>query len=171
MNKIDLHINNLNRVITWIKQADQKAFALLTFQGVFLGFYVTKFDLIINTFGQDPTFFKGIVFTLLIIFLIISITSFTHIFKTIFPDINNIDPSLLFFADISNMGLTKFKKGMKELKDEDYIEEIEKQTFTNSVICTKKYTSFKAATKLFILSFFLGLIVVFLLQLSQIKSL
>lgn len=156
---------NLNRAITWIKQLDQKVFALLAFQGVFLGFQVTKFDLVISTFTQNVSFIKGIVLVIYLIFIGLIISSLFFALQAIFPRVNCKHPSVLFFGSIAQMGLSDFRKQMKELDEQQYIKEIEEQVYTNSEISSQKHSHFSTAAKLFAVSFILGIISLFLIQL------
>lgn len=153
-NKIELAENNLKRVNYWISNSDSKIGIILAFQAGITAFLTTKgieIKKIITTQAFDALHF--ILYLILILFLFFLIKSIFHAFKSLYPNISNREQSLLFFGNIASMGINKFKREFSSLTQENAIEELNNQTFTNSQIAVAKFKNVQESIKSFLFGF------------------
>lgn len=143
----------------WIQHAENKASLLLAFVVALSGiiqFVCSK--LIIPTYETSPKIFIIfiIVLTLVIIFFIISIIFFLTV---IFPSLTSYNSTgnkySIFFKDIASFqSFDSYYKLVIETNDKQFNEEIIKEIYINSKICSKKMKHIKLA----IISFIIALV-------------
>ncbi len=175
-NKIEANCKNLDRAISWVSVADNKAKFILSIELVILGFLMTQAKFIftiIITFWQSKHILKiiggaglSIIFALYILFAIISII---NLIKVISPKRKPFTDkkSLFYYQTIADISSTDFKNRMKNITDEEILEELSVQTFNISKVVVKKFDEIQSSIKWLSASFVLWLIMLIIIAIYR----
>lgn len=152
--------DNLDRVNSWLGNVDQKAGILLAIEGVMLTVtctseVVSEIASMIKKGFTDFSFCSSntwiALFSILALLCIfISICLLTHVISaTIDPkkfaknNPNLVTNSMLHFVTVGLRSYEKFRS--EEQDDKQKINDIRSQVYMNSIICTRKFNSYKYA--------------------------
>lgn len=131
----------LERNITWINHADNKASILLAVVAILFG--STLFLNNIMTFISDetnPIYIRSVVSLTAIAYGLVSLLSIIYLFQVVKSRItNDLSKSLLFFGDIANMTVDELKSSFKMLTTDELLDKILDQVFTTSQIANAKF--------------------------------
>lgn len=146
--RISTQEKNLKRIIGWILASDAKIATILAFQVGLVAFLTSKIPDIKKLWIQHQVDNWSIwFFAPLAIFTLYIISSSFKSFKTLFPDTEIRDSSLLFFGSIINLSLDKFRQGSKNLTYEKLEDELLSQVHVNSEIASYKFNYVKASMR------------------------
>jgi len=138
--KTEDYLKNLERMGDWIKSADQKVSIFLAFQGVVL---IPLLPWVYENFYKSCTILPEAGIFLLLIGLGISI-------HTILPRMGDGKfRSLLYFRDVSSLGLGEYKKKVKDLSQDQYEDALLEQAHVLASIATRKHEEFRKAILFF----------------------
>ena len=163
--KYELMEKNLERVINWVNNCDQKASILLTLLGVVVTIVCTSdvFDNFYNiviapflTYVRTGIGYFSFYRTLIAILSFISILSIAlsliYLLATLSPKIDYdklrktesemLEKSNIFFGSIANTKYNDFN-----LSYESYFEDLRSQVYVNSLICKNKFDNYAKALK------------------------
>jgi len=132
---------SLDLVNGWISSMDTKASFLLAYLAVLLGFVVSNgIPRVLSAPNEFETLFSYVVgiglVVLLYVLILISVALF---FGTIRARVNvGGQHSLLFFGEISKMGLDDYRHRILKRTKEELINDVLEQTHTNARICHRK---------------------------------
>ena len=167
---------NLERVILWITNCDNKVSYLLTLQGIVLTVIFTsnysgalletlsyKFSFVNFGWKSILKFLEGLS---LYAFFITVFISFYNAYRTlrarldpkIFSESNLETNSVLFFESIANKKFTDFILAQGNLDEAQLNNDIDSQVFINSKICQLKFKHYNLALKYSKFGFALGLL-------------
>ena len=154
--RLEASYKNLERVIGWIGNADNKALILLAFQGVILAGAAAVAGFIRMALLRQPTewLFWGLCVTLVVLAsLFVACTcSAVH---ALHPDVKPRGAKVgqgspFFFGSIAAMELAAFTAKMRGLDAVAIEGELIKQTHVNAVIVSRKFTWLKRAARLLV---------------------
>lgn len=149
--KIEASYRNLERVITWIQNADNKSSIVLAFNTAMIAVFFERLPYVlkmISLYRSDKHFLDIAVCLLLLAFLTCFIASIFNAVKVIFPDVHpRVTKKLFFFGSIAALSKDDFIKGMNDLTDEDILNTLSEQTYINSEIASNKFRHLKLAWK------------------------
>ncbi len=147
--------NILGRIDTWIGNCDTKFSVLLALLGIFFGLTINVFTVfsklreIITSWNEIIIFDKVIciiccILIIAYIILIIMCTIFSVLGIT--ARIKNVNNNPIFFGNIAkNKDYIEVENNFNSLTEKEYVSYINEQIYTNSKICTKKYSYYKKA--------------------------
>ncbi len=169
--KIEANYKNLERVIGFVSVADNKAKFILSIELVILGFLMTQAKIVFRIIAlcwKWNGFLKVcgggvlIVFALYIFFAIISIV---NLIKVIIPKrkVETGKKSLFYFQTITKMNPNEFKNKVKNISEEEIIEELSDQTYNNAVIVGKKFDEIQTSIKWLFCSLVLWLLLLIII--------
>lgn len=144
--------SNFQRVQEWIKSADDKVSILLAFDGVFLLYFVEKIlQRLLSAYQAGSPYVASAYALALALFA-------WSIFKclwVVYPRLRHrqVKGSLLYFRDISAMSYEVFSKDVDAMNVKSYKEALKQQIHACSLIAHKKFTAFKDAITLTVISF------------------
>ncbi|GBD72197.1 hypothetical protein TEHN7126_1358 [Tetragenococcus halophilus subsp. halophilus] len=152
--KADL-LDRLDRVLGWIRACDMKTSILLAIIGLIITifsseFSLTEFKTIIDYNFNDFDFSNFLFLALTFIFFVSFCMGIICLVVELSPSMlssknNNKDiDSLYFFETISKKELLAFKDEILKTSIEEDINDVIKQLYINSKICTQKYRYTKA---------------------------
>lgn len=150
-NRLDASYRNLDRAISWITNADNKALVVLAFQGAILAGLAAFGESLRSTIEhQRAPCLPLSILLVLACFLFSFCVSLWQSFRTLFPDITPRDAheaarSPFFFGTISHMSLGEFSQRIRSLDDNSIEEELIKQTHVVSKIAARKFRNLKSA--------------------------
>lgn len=126
----------------WIGHMDSKASFLLAYLAVLIGFIVSDgVPRIFTELTDSPTAIILWVEILLVILLYLTwLLSLGFLLGTLTARVKTkkIEPSLLYFGDISKLSSDKYKMAILNRTNEDLINDILDQIHINSTICSQK---------------------------------
>ena len=133
---------SLELINGWIENLDTKASFLLAYIAVLMGFVVSNgLPSIFNTSVPLPITKDFIGKALCIVLLYLSLISSVIILLLVLTartKAKSKESSLLFFNEISKMGLNDFRSKVLNRTEEELVNDVLEQVHTNAVICTKK---------------------------------
>jgi hypothetical protein len=152
---------NLDRVNYWITNCDTKTSFVLAFVGVFIAVFLTSNTVnesFANVIGSLATLKFADVKTIIIFLIVVATGAFVYYIVrgimlllyalTATVDISMFDaPSLvkesnLLFAAISGKSFDDFKRELNQMSEQTLANDIDSQTYINSVICAKKFSNY-----------------------------
>lgn len=136
----------LNIINTWIGNMDTKVSFALALAGVLIGVIFEKgmpgaFDRISQVSKLAELSGGEIIAAILVLLLYLSgLTSILCFMLSIIARIKNLNnaPSVFFFGSIGNMTLENYKNFVKNMEENEIIEDLKEQIHTNSRICSLK---------------------------------
>jgi len=148
---IDQLEKNLERVQSWIKNADDKVSILLAFDGLYFIFLVEKVVSKIRDAANQKAEITMMLYGAAIFFFLWSLLK---ALSAVYPRLkhNHADRSLLYFTDIAAQTFEEFSKAMTKSTAAKYKEDLTRQIHSSSIIAAKKFTAFKDALFLTLLS-------------------
>lgn len=167
--RIEASYKNLERVIGFVSVADNKAKFILSIELIILGFLMSQAKIIFRISvllwksGEYLTICGSIGFLLVFAFYIFFASiSIVNLINVILPKrkVKTRKKSLFYFQTIAEMEPDEFKNKIKNISEEEIIEELSDQTFNNAVIVAKKFDEIQASIK-----WLLGSLVLWLLLL------
>ena len=166
--RLDANYKNLERVNSWIANADNKASIIFAFNGILLIYLLTNVSQVKTIISARCLGFIELLMCLfLLLYAFFLFISVYKSFNVIFPDIKERLPSPFFFGTIANIKLEEFKETMRTLDDTKIEEELINQTYINSKIATKKFKNLQSSVKALSLSlifWFISLFLIFVLS-------
>lgn len=151
----DEAFNVLNRIDMRIGSCDTKFSITLALLGIFFGLTINVFTTFTNlhniiTLWNETLLFDKIVCiiccALVLIYIVLIILCSVFSIIGINAKIKNKNINLLFFGSVSKYKSYKdFDKDIKNLTEEKYVSLLNEQIYTNSKICTKKFSYYKKA--------------------------
>jgi len=135
--KIDIAYRELERLASWIGNADTKASIMIALNSALLALL----------FGNAKDFVYGCSLKLYVLgfgaFLMISLY---FSLRVLLPDIKpRSKHKLFFFGTISTLSSEEYKRSFLDLNDPDMLTEILDQVHVNSVIATNKFGNMKSS--------------------------
>ena len=136
----------LNIINTWIGNMDTKVSFALALVGVLVGVIFEKgmpraFDRISQVSKLAELSGGEIIAAILVVLLYLSgFISITCFMLSIIARVKNLNnaPSVFFFGSIGNMTLENYKNSVKNMEENEIIEDLKEQIHTNSRICSLK---------------------------------
>lgn len=179
--RIELMEKNLERVINWVNNCDQKASILLTLLGVVVTLVFTSgvFEKIDNVIiapflmyirtGEGTFCWLNALLSLFLLISILSVAlSLKYLLAVLTSNIdydkirksepNMVEKSYIFFGGIADMKYNDFY-----LSPDSYYEDLRSQVYANSLVCKKKFKNYaKALRCIFVLlsSMFLSFLLI-----------
>jgi len=150
-------ITELHKSISeWIGNADFKATAILTLNGVIIALLSTRThdfkEILLKTSCSNPvTTTATLSFGL---YLITFAVSLFFVFRTLLPDVKERTSSPFFFGSIAKMSLQAFQKHMSTLNENKALDSLTEQIHINSAIASSKFHSLKRSIQFLFLSLF-----------------
>lgn len=145
----------LGIINTWIGNMDTKVSLALALAGVLVGVIFEKgmpnaFERIIEVSKLAELSGGEIIAAILVVLLFlsgfISILCFMLSIITRVKNFNNA-PSIFFFGSIGNMTLENYKRELRNMGEEEIIDDLEEQIHTNSRICNLKAKWYNKGTR------------------------
>lgn len=151
--RLDASYRNLDRVITWTANADNKAMIALAFQGAILAALASVADQIRDAFATG--WGCALVWVLAVVgiaFIASFAISLYKLFRTIHPDTTPREKGIeqgspFFFGTITGMPLEMFTARMKALDAAQVQEELIGQTYVISEIAHRKFARLRVANR------------------------
>jgi len=147
--------NILSRIDAWIGNCDTKFSVLLALLGIFFGLTINVFTVfsnlrkIITNWNEIMIFDRAICIIcciLIIVYIILIIMCTIFSVLGINARIKNANNNPIFFVDIAkNNDYIEMENNFKSLTEKEYVSYLNEQIYTNSKICTKKYSYYKKA--------------------------
>ena len=166
INKDDL-LQTLDRTIAWIENCDTKASIILSGIGVILGIvlasdYIGEISMIFKSMIDNIGFWTGIHIFLSIIAICSIIVGTIFLLRVLIAKTNVrrlankgvIGQSFTFFSSIARQkSLQDYKTKLMNCFENDWINEIISQIYICSLICDKKFRSYKIGLILSVIGF------------------
>ena len=161
--EIEVLEKSLERHLSWIRQSDTKSQMLIAINLVLVSAVLSE------TPKADAFTWR----TAAIIFLgnIVPCWNLFKCFATITPHVKALNNSLVFFGTINKMTIDEYKNAVKSRTQEDYLDDLIIQTYTNAKIADIKYRRIKHAADLTFLSLPVTLFAVALLFFQVVSRL
>ncbi len=139
--KIELLKKNIERFDHYISTTNAKSSIILAFNGLLVGSIFLKYDVLIELFEKTTwSFYLAII--LLSFLEISSIFSIYFAFRVINPFLKSGHSegykSILFFKSISKMGYDEYNRMIDNIKNEDFIQDLKKQSYQLALGMTMK---------------------------------
>ncbi|MDF2960662.1 MAG: hypothetical protein K0S39_2397, partial [Paenibacillus sp.] len=157
---------NLERVNFWVANVDTKTSFILAFVGIFLSIFFTsnmtidalkKLITLLTKLNSDDLKTIFIIFTMIIviIFLCFIVRTTIFLFNALaasvdpdkFADKELIKKSNIFFASIAAKDFSEFQNELNNMSKEKINNDINSQTYINSMICTVKFKYYNKGVK------------------------
>ena len=157
-NDLEYIFSNIN---SWINNVDNKV-------SIFIGIQTAVLSLIfLRTFDWFVSNFFSMTLTEMVVSFIgflMLIVSLYYSLRGLFPSVKASDNNsgLMFFGEISNCSLEKYKKLIASANEKEYQDELVEQIHTNSLIASVKFSSYKRS----VLFFVTGLIILVFIYLT-----
>lgn len=166
---LEANYKNLERVNTWIENADRKASIILAFNGGLLAILSNKID-------RSPTIVDSVdswfIITLSLIFLTVFLICFGlsiyHALRVLLPNISCASNKhmLFYFASIAELSREGFiEKMSKNLSEEEVLQNLAEQTYLVSCIAKDKFDHMTRSWQLLAASIAPGILLLSLLVL------
>ncbi|CCF85631.1 membrane hypothetical protein [Nitrolancea hollandica Lb] len=161
--RIEASYRNLDQVIGWIGNADNKALILLAFHGAVIAGGAAIFPAALQSLlEQLSVWMRILVIGPLVAFGVCFLVSVLRASRAIVPDVTTSEQSIgqhspFFFGSVAGMTLDDFRARMYALDPKSLEEELIKNTYVIAGIAARKFCDVKAAL------YFLLLALVFLL--------
>lgn len=149
--RIEASYRNLDQVIGWIGNADNKALILLAFHGaVIAGGAVIVPAALEPLLEQSSVWMRVFVIGLLVAFGVCFSYSVFRAARAIIPDVTTSEQQIgrhspFFFGSVAGMTLDDFQTRMCALDPKSVEEELIKNTYVIAGIATRKFRDVKAA--------------------------
>ncbi|MBE91346.1 MAG: hypothetical protein CMF14_00240 [Idiomarina sp.] len=149
--KLGFLFDVLKRYDHYVATTNFKVALMLSFLGVIILGLITRIASIAPTqSGCNYIYFLTITSSVLTI--ILSIISAINLLRVVFPntDTHDGDKSLIFFGDVATCGggETGYAEKVKDVTDEDLVEDLSKQTYIVAKIINEKFRVLKIAVKM-----------------------
>lgn len=146
--------SNLARVHDWTKAADQKVSIFLAFQGVVC---TILFSGVFGWARANWNLFSCLNLIFLILALFFIARSFYFSITAITPSLKNesMKKSLIYFGDIAEVELAKYRNAVMNLSAKNYEEDLIGQIHTCSKIVLRKHLLFRSAIHTFVVGMIL----------------
>lgn len=136
----------LGIINTWIGNIDTKVSFSLALSGALIGVIFDKgrpriFRRIAEVSNLKVLSGGDLIGAILVILLyLLSFISILCFMLSIIARVNNPSnaPSVFFFGSIGNMTLANYKSSVKDMEEQDIIDDLEEQIHTNSMLCSLK---------------------------------
>lgn len=136
----------LGIINTWIGNIDTKVSFSLALSGALIGIIFDKgmphiFKRIAEVSNLKVLSGGDLIGAILAILLyLLSFISILCFMLSIIARVNNPSnaPSVFFFGSIGNMTLANYKNSVKDMEEQDIIDDLEEQIHTNSMLCSLK---------------------------------
>lgn len=136
----------LGIINTWIGNIDTKVSFSLALSGALIGVIFDKgmpriFRRIAEVSNLKVLSGGDLIGAILVILLyLLSFISILCFMLSIIARVNNPSnaPSVFFFGSIGNMTLANYKSSLKDMEEQDIIDDLEEQIHTNSMLCSLK---------------------------------
>lgn len=136
----------LGIINTWIGNIDTKVSFSLALSGALIGIIFDKgmphiFKRIAEVSNLKVLSGGDLIGAILVILLyLLSFISILCFMLSIIARVNNPSnaPSVFFFGSIGNMTLANYKNSVKDMEEQDIIDDLEEQIHTNSMLCSLK---------------------------------
>lgn len=136
----------LGIINTWIGNIDTKVSFSLALSGALIGVIFDKgrpriFRRIAEVSNLKVLSGGDLIGAILVILLyLLSFISILYFMLSIIARVNNPSnaPSVFFFGSIGNMTLANYKSSVKDMEEQDIIDDLEEQIHTNSMLCSLK---------------------------------
>jgi hypothetical protein len=163
----------LDRIDLYIESTNNKAAYIIAFNTFVFGSLIFNFNNILGIYNYD--IFKYITTFFLFLTLAGNILSFYYIFNAIFPFLdsgNDLEyKTMLFFGSISKMSLDNYNKKIKNMNQNNCVEDLIKQNYILSKSLSNKYKCIKKSSDFIIKLILLPTsVIIFLKLLDSILS-
>lgn len=138
--------HSLEMINTWINNMDTKVSFALALTGVLIGIIFGRgIPKVLQKVGEvsklaelnGGEIIAAILVCLLYIISFLSIVSFMFAIIARVKNLNNAQ-SIFFFGSIGQMDLQNYRDKLKQMTEQDILEDLEEQIHTNSKICSQK---------------------------------
>ncbi|MDA8218154.1 MAG: DUF5706 domain-containing protein [Dehalococcoidales bacterium] len=149
--RMEASYKNIERVVGWIGNADNKALIVLAFQGAIIAGGAAAIGLLKPAMAWQPTQVQGILFSLLLGgFAVAFILSVYNSVRAPNPDVTPREQeegqgSPFFFGSIAAMSLDDFRARMHRLDVAGIEDELIRQTHVNAGIASRKFGRLRLA--------------------------
>jgi hypothetical protein len=172
---------NLERVMNWISNCDQKMLTLLGVTLVFVILFVSS-SLLVEVFTKVPPLDQLLILnvknglllaiaTLLVLMMIFVIRGSFILLDGLVLKINQgfeSKESFLFFGSMATRTYGHLREQLETISTEDIVEEIDSQTYIQAILCTRKVERLKKGVQAIKMVFGLSLLLVMMLLVFQI---
>lgn len=146
---------SLEIINTWISNIDTKVSFALAFVGVIIGMILgTDIPKALKRVGEvsklaELSGCEILAAVLVCVLYIVSFLSVICFMLAIVARVKNLNStsSIFFFGSIGKMNLQNYKEKIKQLTDQQIIEDLEEQIHTNSKICSQKTRWYNIGTR------------------------
>lgn len=147
----------LDTIHGYVKGADQKISIFLALEGIILAILIPNYLKMVTARFQLHTMslWNGLAIILATISLIYSIY---EALNAIFPRLSNNKVSHLYFGSIERMKLQEYKTEMRDLREDEYFNELCEQIQINSIIVFGKHKKTQRAILFFLIG--MGLFII-----------
>ena len=153
-NKIDLSEKNISSIHAWIRALDAKIGIFLAFQGIILTLiiptYLSSFTANIARMSNEKISIIFLAAGFILFGILSALFGIYPILK-----LKGYHKSLLFFGAIASYSLGDYKQKIKELTDDEYLNQVVEQVHITSKIANIKHNRLMAAIIYFLIGFFL----------------
>ncbi len=164
--RLDANYRNLDRVITWIRDAESRAPVVLTANTILFGLISAKISDEVRALFHGGTNLQIATSLLFLGYVVSSGLSFVRAMRVFFPKLKGAEPSLFYFGSISNLTRDEFEGRMKTLDAAKIESELIRQTYINAQIATQKFANVQHALMFLAVSLGLGACVLLLKSLN-----
>lgn len=145
--RIAAQTQNLERINSWINNADAKVGAVLAFDVALLAYLGTLAGKVKAIANDEALSWEPIILYVALSLYGISLASALYFaLRALFPDIRARAPSPFFFGSISRMDHQQFADQAKSLSPQGIEDALIEQVHTNSTIATAKFENLRIAT-------------------------
>ncbi len=135
--KYEFHDKNLERLLSWINNADQKVQFIFALDTAMLAVVVSLIPS-----SHSWTVVNAIITSISSLGLLVSVVCLG---LATFPRTKGTKGSIIYFGGIVSYSETDFQKKMQNLSEAEYVEEIIRQCYRNAEIANAKYNYIKIA--------------------------
>lgn len=141
----------LDSVNEWIENCDTKTAIIMGIYGVIITIilstdWLKEMIAILETVVSNMSFWNILYLSFFTIAILVIVLGMLKFILVLIPKITNTNSktSNLFWGDISkNKTFKKYKNAINNLSEDDVIDDILQQVYTNSKICTLKFNNYK----------------------------
>ena len=156
---VEIAQDTLDRIIGFINACDTKVSIILAIFGIIVTIIFTGNISIIENLKNiinDSKNIKCLSIFLLLISIVIFLYGLIMLFMALYANIK----AIIYFKDISlSEDYEAYKQKIKNMSSENFLDDIIKQIYKNSMICSKKYERYNLGIKCSTLGFILFIIV------------
>ena len=161
---IEIAQDTLDRIIGFINTCDTKVSIILAIFGIIITIIFTGNINVIENLKNiinDSKNIKYFPIFLLLISIVIFLYGLIMLFMALYANIKaSGEKSIIYFKDISlSEDYEAYKQKIKNMNSENFLDDIIKQIYKNSMICSKKYERYNLGIKCSMFGFILFIIV------------